>query len=69
MTPIEAAVLAASAAAIGWINYYFFVAGRQTTRVAASGDGVQDVRWQAARALSRMDLAAPAAVEAGGAQE
>jgi hypothetical protein len=41
MTPIEAAVLAASAAAIGWINYYFFVAGRQTTRVAASGHRVQ----------------------------
>jgi plastocyanin domain-containing protein len=43
MTPIEAAVLAASAAAIGWINYYFFIAGRQPTQVATSGNGVQDV--------------------------
>ena len=40
MTFIEGAVLAASAAAIGWINWYFFIAGRQATRVAAA-DGRQ----------------------------
>ena len=43
MTPIEGTVLAASAAAIGWINWYFFVAGRQTTRAAAGDNGLQDV--------------------------
>lgn len=43
MTLIEGAVLAASAAAIGWINWYFFVAGRRATRVAAGAAGQQDV--------------------------
>ena len=43
MTPIEATVLAASAAAIGWINWYFFVAGRRATRVGSGEDGRQDV--------------------------
>lgn len=43
MTPIEGTVLAASAAAIGWINWYFFIAGRATTRVTAGAQGLQDV--------------------------
>ncbi len=37
MTFIEGAVLGASAAVIGWINWYFFVAGRQATRVSGRG--------------------------------
>jgi plastocyanin domain-containing protein len=43
MTLIEGAVLAASAAAIGWINWYFFVAGRRATHVTAGQAGQQDV--------------------------
>jgi plastocyanin domain-containing protein len=43
MTFIEGAVLAASAAAIGWINWYFFVAGRQAARAAGGDGGRQDV--------------------------
>jgi plastocyanin domain-containing protein len=43
VTPIEATVLAASAAAIGWINWYFFVAGRQATRATAAQTGAQDI--------------------------
>jgi hypothetical protein len=36
MTHVEGTVLAASVAAIGWINWYFFVAGRQMTPAASS---------------------------------
>lgn len=43
MTPTEMTVLAASAAAIGWIHWYFFVAGRRTARAATTGTGVQEV--------------------------
>ena len=43
MTPIEGTVLGASAAAIGWINWYFFIAGRHAARVAAGDGGRQDV--------------------------
>lgn len=43
MTTIEGAVLAASTAAIGWINWYFFLAGRQATPAVAAADGRQDV--------------------------
>ncbi len=43
MTPIEGTVLVASAAAIGWINWYFFIAGRATTLVTAGELGLQDV--------------------------
>lgn len=43
MTPIEGSVLGASAAAIGWINWYFFIAGRHATRVAAGDGGRQEV--------------------------
>ena len=43
MTLIEGSVLAASAAAIGWINWYFFIAGRQATRASAGERGRQDV--------------------------
>lgn len=43
MTPIEGTVLTVSAAAIVWINWYFFVAGRQTTRATSGSDGLQDV--------------------------
>lgn len=42
MTPIEATVLAASVAAIGWITWYFFIAGRPTVRAAGTG-GLQHV--------------------------
>lgn len=38
MTGTEWLVLAACAAAIGWVNWYFFVAGR-TRRPAAKTDG------------------------------
>lgn len=43
MTPIEATVLVASLAAIAWINWYFFLAGRAATAVVADGEGPQDV--------------------------
>lgn len=43
MTPTEATVLAASAAAIAWIHWYFFVAGRRPARVATAGTGAQEV--------------------------
>lgn len=43
MTPVEITVLAASVAAIGWINWYFFVAGRQAMRATAGANGLQDV--------------------------
>lgn len=42
MTPLETTILVASAATIGWINWYFFVAGRTTARAATAG-GVQHV--------------------------
>ena len=57
MTPIEMTVLAASGAAIAWINWYFFVAGRQTVRAIAADHGTQDV-------LVRVDGGyAPSAIE------
>jgi plastocyanin domain-containing protein len=43
MTPVEGTILVASAAAIGWINWYFFVAGRTTTIATAGGQGLQDL--------------------------
>ena len=44
MTSTEVVVLVASAAAIGWINWYFFVAGRHASAAVARGDdGLQDV--------------------------
>lgn len=43
MTLIESSTLAAAVAVVGWINWYFFMAGRQTTRVAAGAGGRQDV--------------------------
>lgn len=43
MTLVEGTVLVASVAAIGWINWYFFIAGRQAARAAAGADGLQDV--------------------------
>lgn len=36
MTFIEGTVLTGSVAVIGWINWYFFVAGRRTTRAGGS---------------------------------
>ena len=43
MTPIQLAVTLLGLAAIGWINWYFFVAGRQVTRATATETGAQDV--------------------------
>lgn len=43
MTFMEGMTLAGASAVIGWINWYFFLAGRQTTRVAAGAGGRQDV--------------------------
>ncbi len=43
MTPVESVVLAVSVAAITWINWYFFVAGRTVTRAAAGPAGPQHV--------------------------
>ncbi len=43
MTPVETTVLVASLAAIGWINWYFFVAGRTVTRATGTGNGPQEV--------------------------
>ncbi len=36
-------VIAAGLAAIAWINWYFFLAGRQTATAAAGAGGVQEV--------------------------
>jgi plastocyanin domain-containing protein len=43
MTLIESSTLAVAVAVIGWINWYFFIAGREATRVAAAVGGRQDV--------------------------
>lgn len=43
MTLVEGTVLAASVAAIGWINWYFFVAGRPMTAAATDASGLQEV--------------------------
>lgn len=43
MTPTETLVLATSVAAITWINWYFFVAGRTVKRAASTSTGAQDV--------------------------
>lgn len=43
MTLVEGTVLVASVAAIGWINWYFFIAGRQAAPAAAGEHGRQDV--------------------------
>jgi plastocyanin domain-containing protein len=37
-------VLVASVAAIGWINWYFFVAGRSATHARTSAGGFQEVQ-------------------------
>ena len=36
-------VLAAGAAAIAWVNWYFFLAGRQAATATAGAGGVQEV--------------------------
>jgi plastocyanin domain-containing protein len=43
MTPTETTVLVASAAAIAWIHWYFFVAGHRTARAVGAGTGVQEL--------------------------
>jgi plastocyanin domain-containing protein len=43
MSPTETLVLATSVAAITWINWYFFIAGRTVTRAASTSSGPQDV--------------------------
>lgn len=43
MTPTETLVLATSVAAITWINWYFFLAGRAVTRAASTSSGPQEV--------------------------
>lgn len=43
MTLVEGTVLVASVAAIGWINWYFFVAGRQVTAAIGDASGLQEV--------------------------
>lgn len=43
MSGVEWLVLLAGVALIGWINWYFFFAGRQPARVASLAGGVQEV--------------------------
>ena len=43
MSPADWIAIAAGLAAIVWINWYFFLAGRQTAPAAAAAGGVQEV--------------------------
>jgi plastocyanin domain-containing protein len=42
MSPSDWLVITGSLAAIGWVNWYFFVAGRTTARASASAEGRQE---------------------------
>ena len=44
MTPVELVVTLAGLAAIGWLNWYFFLAGAPAVAARAAGDGAQSVR-------------------------
>ena len=44
MSGIEWMVAAAGVAAIAWVNWYFFLAGRPVATAAASAGGIQDVK-------------------------
>lgn len=43
MTPIEWTVILGGLAAIAWVNWYFFLAGRSSTEAAVDASGVQEV--------------------------
>lgn len=43
MSPADWIAIAAGLAVIVWINWYFFLAGRQTATAAAGAGGVQEV--------------------------
>ena len=44
MSGFELAVLLGGAAAIGWVNWYFFLAGGSSAAATATSSGVQEVR-------------------------
>jgi len=44
MTPVQIAVTLVGLATIGWINWYFFVAGRVPVAAASDRSGAQRVR-------------------------
>jgi plastocyanin domain-containing protein len=44
MGTAEIFVIAGGIAAIAWVNWYFFVAGRTTAKAAVGAGGVQEVR-------------------------
>lgn len=44
MTAIELAVAVSAVAAIGWVNWYFFLAGRTPVAAGVAGAGAQEVR-------------------------
>lgn len=43
MTPPDLLVIVGALAAIGWVNWYFFFAGRGAARAAVGAGGVQEV--------------------------
>ncbi|HEV2149840.1 MAG TPA: cupredoxin domain-containing protein [Longimicrobiaceae bacterium] len=43
MSPTDWLVIAAGLAAIGWVNWYFFFAGRTSAQAAVAEGGVQEV--------------------------
>ena len=55
-------VLAGGVAAIGWVNWFFFLAGRTSAMAAASGNGVQEVSitvlggYEPARVVAKKDV-------------
>lgn len=44
METLDWVVLLGGAAAIGWVNWYFFVAGRGSSAAVVAASGVQEVR-------------------------
>ena len=66
MTTSEVVVTLSGIAAIGWVNWYFFIAGRSATR-AATRDGLQIARIEVdngyAPAVVRVNAGRPVRLE------